>query len=77
MEWTSPQRHRLRTSRGKYSIGQAFNGVNYASVPQEGILVKIFQRPSPVSALLEDGECVREGKWTQSIAVGTETWNLE
>jgi len=51
MEWTSPQRHMIRTSRGKYSIGQAFNGVNYTSVPQEGVSIKIFERPSPVSAM--------------------------
>ena len=25
-----------------------------------------------VASLLEDGDCVREGKWTQSIAVGTQ-----
>lgn len=25
-----------------------------------------------VASFLEDGDCVREGKWTQSIAVGTQ-----
>jgi hypothetical protein len=27
---------------------------------------------SLVEAFLEDGACVREGKWTQSIAIGSE-----
>ena len=38
------------------SIGQAFNGVNYASMSQEGIPSKILQRSSPISPVVLGGE---------------------